>query len=229
MSGEGSASYRPARGEDLPELGRVFAAAFPESVQHVTGGIADTGPLGQMFAIALEGEPEGLIVAESEGRLAGYVLAVMDAAVLRRAALRGAGFWRLAGAWLRGDYGPRWRALVAAAVDKISFWRHNRSFTPIRARVLSMAVHPDFQGQGWGRGLFEQGLAYLRRQGARGVRLEVRPDNVPARTLYEKMGFTAVGRYRDGRGEWLAMTRPLEEQEPAVARRPADSSASAGS
>lgn len=70
------------------------------------------------------------------------------------------------------------------------------------ARLYSLAVDAAWRGQGWGGRLI---AALARRARARGctvLSLEVRAGNAPARALYERLGFVAVGSlpgyYADG-------------------------------
>ena len=69
------------------------------------------------------------------------------------------------------------------------------------AHVLNVAVSAAHQGQGVGRALLGYVLHDLFQRGRRTVFLEVRPSNVRARSLYESVGFSEVGRrqqyYRD--------------------------------
>lgn len=70
------------------------------------------------------------------------------------------------------------------------------------AELLRAAVVPEERRQGHARRLLREGLAHLTRAGIGPCFLEVRPDNLAARRLYESEGFVAVGRrlryYRDG-------------------------------
>jgi ribosomal-protein-alanine N-acetyltransferase len=55
---------------------------------------------------------------------------------------------------------------------------------------LGMALHPSARGQGLGRTFMELLHDAARTRGARRVRLKVYPENEPARTLYERLGYT---------------------------------------
>lgn len=61
------------------------------------------------------------------------------------------------------------------------------------AEILTIAVDPDHQRQGHGRGLLGQVLTAWWRRGVQRVVLEVRVDNRAARALYTRSGFTRVG------------------------------------
>lgn len=69
-------------------------------------------------------------------------------------------------------------------------------------RIYSVAVHPAFRGQGFGRMLVERSLNYASEQGFSGISLEVKVGNRTALALYEKSGFVRIevlsGYYHDG-------------------------------
>ncbi len=61
------------------------------------------------------------------------------------------------------------------------------------SHLLNVCVHPDFQGHGFGRILVEHVLERARAGKASTIFLEVRPSNVGACELYDKLGFNEVG------------------------------------
>jgi len=61
------------------------------------------------------------------------------------------------------------------------------------SHLLNVCVHPDFQGHGFGRIIVEHVLAQARAGKASTIFLEVRPSNVAACELYDKLGFNEVG------------------------------------
>lgn len=79
--------------------------------------------------------------------------------------------------------------------------------------VKDLAVKPEKQGAGRGRRLLKGALRLLASHGADRVRLEVRPTNKRARSLYESAGFEILARhehyYPDGE-DALLMARSLE-------------------
>lgn len=75
-----------------------------------------------------------------------------------------------------------------------------------RVAFLSMmAVAPEARGQGLGKALLEAVLAEARTRGFHACRLEVHPDNLVARQLYQRSGFVL----RAGGGVLCSMERVL--------------------
>jgi ribosomal-protein-alanine N-acetyltransferase len=74
------------------------------------------------------------------------------------------------------------------------------------ARLNSIAVRPGAAGKGLGKVLLEAAEARARTKGCTHLRLEVRADNKPARTLYEKAGYRRFDvmedYYEDGEAAW---------------------------
>jgi [ribosomal protein S18]-alanine N-acetyltransferase len=75
------------------------------------------------------------------------------------------------------------------------------------AEILSIAVAESHRGRGLSHNLLLTHLGHLAGRGVRTVFLEVEENNPPARRLYERAGFTVVGRreryYRQSGGEPL--------------------------
>lgn len=74
------------------------------------------------------------------------------------------------------------------------------------ARLYSLAVAPDCLGQGIGGRLLGQAESVALERHAKVMRLEVRADNLSARELYKKRGYTLVtpliAYYQDGCDGW---------------------------
>ena len=62
------------------------------------------------------------------------------------------------------------------------------------AEVLTIVVDPAYRRQGLGASLLDANVALLARYGVKALFLEVGENNVAARKLYAKLGFTEVGR-----------------------------------
>ena len=77
--------------------------------------------------------------------------------------------------------------------------------------MMNVAVHPDYRRQGIGEELVTRLAETLKEKGNQCLTLEVRASNDPAIALYEKLGFTQVGRrpgyYRDPKEDALILRR----------------------
>ncbi len=92
-----------------------------------------------------------------------------------------------------------------------AFWR----LVIDEVHVLKVAVTSAWRGQGLASWLLERCFTLSVEQGARSAHLEVRPSNLPAVELYQKLGFELVGRrpkyYRDSKEDALLMMKILKE------------------
>lgn len=73
------------------------------------------------------------------------------------------------------------------------------------AQINNVAIHPDYQGKGYGELAMRYVLDRLRENKAHLVTLEVRTSNHPAVSLYRKLGFDIMGRRQD------YYTNPVED------------------
>jgi len=102
-----------------------------------------------------------------------------------------------------------WALLVEEALKAyICFW-----IVSGEAHLMNIAVHPGRRRKGLGRLLLGRMIEFAKSKMIRVVWLEVRPSNVTARKLYEKMGFTETGRrpryYTDTKEDAVIMCLPL--------------------
>jgi ribosomal-protein-alanine acetyltransferase len=85
---------------------------------------------------------------------------------------------------------------VAGYVSLVTNRRHNTG------RIYSIAVFPQYRGNGIGEALLEKSVAYARDTTLKAIFLEVRTDNDAAISLYKKKGFTKrllkPNYYKDG-------------------------------
>ena len=65
------------------------------------------------------------------------------------------------------------------------------------ADIMNVAVHPDFRRKGIAETLINRLVADLKERGIHALLLEVRVSNAPAIALYEKLGFSQVGRRKN--------------------------------
>lgn len=59
--------------------------------------------------------------------------------------------------------------------------------------MMNIAVHPNYRNRGVAMDLIQALIAALTEQGSHSLMLEVRSSNEPAKNLYRKLGFEAVG------------------------------------
>ncbi len=82
------------------------------------------------------------------------------------------------------------------------------------ADMMNIAVSSDYRRQGIGQALIEGLVAHLLRKNVIALLLEVRVSNIPAITLYEKLGFEQVGRrrgyYHNPREDALILRKELK-------------------
>ena len=103
--------------------------------------------------------------------------------------------------------------LVAAEGERVAGYIGSQSVLG-ESDMMNVAVHPDFRRCGIARRLVEQLMEELKQQGNYGLSLEVRASNAPAIALYEKLGFSQVGRrpkyYRNPREDALILRKEWE-------------------
>ncbi|AAL80391.1 ribosomal-protein-alanine N-acetyltransferase [Pyrococcus furiosus DSM 3638] len=82
----------------------------------------------------------------------------------------------------------------------------------MEGHIMSIAVHPDYRGNGIGKALMIAVIKKLFEKGARWIGLEVRVSNYRAINLYKKLGFKIVKRiisyYSDGEDAYYMILRP---------------------
>ena len=125
--------------------------------------------------------------------------AVVEPASLRDAAafagIHGASFHR---GWGEDEF-ERMLTERNTLVHRLRIGRKIAGFSVSRigadeAEILSIAVAEAYRGRGLSNGLLLTHLGHLAGLGVRSVFLEVEENNQPARRLYQRAGFSVVGR-----------------------------------
>ena len=86
--------------------------------------------------------------------------------------------------------------LVATEDDRVIGYVGSQSSID-EADIMNVAVHPDFRRRGVAEALIIRLVSDLKERGIHALLLEVRVSNTPAITLYEKLGFSQVGRRKN--------------------------------
>ena len=80
--------------------------------------------------------------------------------------------------------------------------------------MMNVAVHPDFRRRGIAEALVNGLVEHLKELGSHCLTLEVRASNDPAISLYEKLGFSEIGRrknyYRNPKEDALILRKEWE-------------------
>lgn len=196
---------------DVPAMARVFLSAFHESVRHVAGeGRLNEVAVQDIFEFLHDAAADGCFVAYSGNTLAGYIVAITDMKILwKKAVFKGYVFkWFVR--FVKGTYGLTLRSIFLLLRNKLAFASSSlKRSHGHAAQILSIGVLEAYRKKGIGTKLVERALEYLSSYGAKTVKLEVRPDNMPARRIYERMGFVSVGEFRDSQGPWIVMIKDL--------------------
>ncbi len=79
--------------------------------------------------------------------------------------------------------------LLGAQRQAMACWLQATNGRARWARLYSLAVHPQWRGQGLARLLLEAGFDWMRQNALSVCRAEVKADNPPARRLYASFGF----------------------------------------
>ncbi len=200
--------YAVASKRDIPTVAAVFSKVFTAEINRVLEKQPPTKLLMQVFELLYDAEAQALIVAKIDGRVVGYIYAPVSLHNLWRTALLRGHIMSWLKHWLRGQYHFSRSALRIILLDKFYFVRSSLAReNRVEQRVLSIGVLPEYRNRGIATGLVKQALNRFEQLGVERVRLEVRPENVAAYRLYERLGFVTRNTIRDTRGEWLVMVK----------------------
>ena len=103
--------------------------------------------------------------------------------------------------------------LVATEGDRVAGYIGSQTVME-ETDMMNVAVHPDYRRKGIAEALVNDLVENLKKMGSHCLTLEVRASNVPAITLYEKLGFSEIGRrknyYRNPREDALILRKEWE-------------------
>ena len=103
--------------------------------------------------------------------------------------------------------------LVATEGDRVAGYIGSQTVMD-ETDMMNVAVHPDYRRKGIAEALVNGLVEELKRKESRCLTLEVRASNDPAITLYEKLGFSEIGRrknyYRNPREDALILRKEWE-------------------
>ncbi len=116
-------------------------------------------------------------------------------------------------------------SIASELTNKLSFWLVAMEGDTVAGYIgsqtvmdesdmMNVAVHPDFRRKGIAEALVNTLVENLSKMGSRCLTLEVRASNAPAIALYEKLGFSEIGRrknyYRNPREDALILRKEWE-------------------
>jgi ribosomal protein S18 acetylase RimI-like enzyme len=130
-----------------------------------------------------------LLVAESEGKVAGFIAGSTDVGGLYRSFLLRDGV--VAGASAAGALLAGWRR----AFDTLGHARSKSAGVGRGAELLAIAVDPSRQRRGTGAQLVDAFLGEIAAHGCTAAHVVVGADNAAAISLYERAGFVGVDRF----------------------------------
>lgn len=203
---------RCARFSDLHQIAEIFKEAFAESIEFYFNNKIKSNAIEDIFKVVLLAEPHGFLVYEDEEnkKIAGYICAITNIKKVWVSAVLSLSVFKWVLKWLLGLYGFGIKPIGKILFNKLDFFRfQNKYASDISAQILSIGTRKNYRGKNIGSRLLEKGLNYLKTKGVKWVKLEVRPDNLPAIRLYKKFGFYQIGMSQDPQGKWIVMKKEL--------------------
>lgn len=100
--------------------------------------------------------------------------------------------------------------LIAAEGDQVAGYVGSQTVID-ESDMMNIAVAPAYRRQGIAEKLISMLIVQLKERGSNSLTLEVRASNIPAIGLYQKLGFTQVGRrpnyYRNPKEDALILRK----------------------
>lgn len=205
-----------AKISDISAIASLFTEGFNQSVLHHCGGILPKPQAMQdVFTLVYQAEPQAALLARTlTGQVVGYCFAPTQLSNLWLKALWDGHLLKWTWRWLTGKYGFGLHPVKVIVMNKVAFLCSSAAPTQqANARILSIAVASEVRGRGVANQLFAKAMAYFEAQKVNRVRLEVRPDNEVAISLYKKWNFVPGGYTADSQGKWLIMYKEMEHHD----------------
>lgn len=200
--------YSKASPDDIQNIIEIFQASFYEDILISLGGIPPKDFFAAIFNLFLIAENEAFIIAREENKIAGFLFIPADMKRIWLEAVLGGHVFKII-YYLWSWSGFKYKSMLNLLRDKYLFLGSHKKVLKADAQVLTIAVAQHFRNQGIAKELLQNGINYLRSKKVKSVRLEVRPQNLSAKKVYEKIGFTYRGCTRDSFGFWLVMIMQL--------------------
>lgn len=105
---------------------------------------------------------------------------------------------------------PRAHWLMTPDAGAMACWLELANGRARWARLYSLAVHPGQRGRGLAARLLDAGFAWMHERALTVCRAEVRADNVAARSLYARYGFTEAAVLPDYYGPGIGGLRLIK-------------------
>jgi len=201
---------RKAKKSDLIDIAEIFKEAFSDSIAFYFNNRIKTNAIADIFNLVLLTEPNGFIIYEDNGQILGYICVVKNITRLWLNAFLTLSSFKWIIKWCLRMYGFGIEPINKIIFNKLDFFRFQKNnYSTIKSQILSIGVRKNARGKNIGTQLVEEGLNYLKSKGIKSVKLEVRPDNLPAIKLYKKFGFEQIGMANDPQGKWIVMKKDL--------------------
>ncbi|MEL7564867.1 MAG: N-acetyltransferase [Dehalobacterium sp.] len=199
--------------EDAKAIGELYLKSFPESVELFfdTNNTARLNSIAASgFELVLRSACLSLTCYDRHSTLLGYCIVSTKNGLPLHRLLIPRNIWKTIRLCLTSFNKLRIKELIKLIQNNLCQIRKTGDDTPKKlngGRIISIAVHPKARGLGLGKALLTKALCFLEKNKVKATYLEVRPNNLPAKNMYEDVGFYKYGDTQDLQGPWLRMVR----------------------
>lgn len=191
----------------IDAVAEIFCLAFENSITFFTPMTQKVkNAMKDIFHLLHRVFGQGFFIAVENNEVCGYIVMADDIKRLWLQAVTSGFLKKAMVSTISGKYGLTLPTLYKIVKNKLLYFRFEMTTKP-SAQVLSIGVQPERHGEGIGQELLAKGIQYIESLGIKRIKLEARPDNIPAVKIYEKYGFRTVGETKDIQGKWLIMMR----------------------